>query len=302
LGVGVYLPISHPHGLPAAADVLDYAREAELLGFDALWVGDHLLWRTPLLEATTTLAAAAAVTERIALGTNVLLLGLRPSLLAAKTLGTLAYLAQDRLVLGIGVGGEFPEEFQALDIPLAGRGARLDRTLDEVRRWWGHLPGAARTVAPAPSPDVPLWIGGRSDVALARTVRTGAQAWTGHFVDPEQAAGLAARLRELAAAAGAPAPQVAITINISVGAEEDARAFAEAHFGLPFDRIGRHVVRGDLDACAERLLAYRDVADHLVLFPAAFDVRGQLEPLAALRERLDDAFGPVPAITRSGDG
>jgi len=81
VGIGVYLPISHPGGLPAPGHVLDYAREAERLGFDALWVGDHLLWRTPLLEATTTLAAVAAVTSRIALGTNIFLLGLRPALL-----------------------------------------------------------------------------------------------------------------------------------------------------------------------------------------------------------------------------
>jgi alkanesulfonate monooxygenase SsuD/methylene tetrahydromethanopterin reductase-like flavin-dependent oxidoreductase (luciferase family) len=298
MSIGVYLPISHPRGLPAPSTVLGYAREAEALGLDALWVGDHLLWRTPLLEATTTLAAVAAVTSRIRMGTNVYLLGLRPSLISAKVLGTLAYLAGDRLILGVGVGGEFEEEFQALGVPLEGRGARLDLALEAVHAWWGFGEdgdGPGTLVAPAPDPSLPLWIGGRSDAALRRTIRLRAQAWTAHFVSPEQITPMAARLEELALAADVTVPEVAVTLNINVGEDgAEAREFAEAHFGLPFERIGRHVISGDLDACLERVIAYRNVADHLVLFPASFDVAGQLARIAELCERIRPAW-EVPA-------
>lgn len=302
MALGIYLPISHPGGLPAPGVVVEYAREAEALGFDGVWVGDHLLWRTPLLEATTTLAAVAGATTRIGLGTNVYLLALRPPVISAKVLGTLAYLAGDRLTLGVGVGGEFPAEFEAVGMPLSARGAGLDRALAEVRGWWGHAGWEttdAPLVTPAPGPDMPIWVGGRSEAALRRTVRVGAGAWSAHFVTPDQAGAMGRRLAELAWAAGALVPEVAVTLNINVGDDggEDARTFSQAHFGLPAERIARHVVSGDLDACVERVAAYRGVADHLVFFPASFDVAGQLARLAELRERVaplwaDAARGP----------
>jgi alkanesulfonate monooxygenase SsuD/methylene tetrahydromethanopterin reductase-like flavin-dependent oxidoreductase (luciferase family) len=291
---GVYLPISHPSGLPAPRTVVDYAREAESLGFDGVWVGDHLLWRTPLLEATTALAAVAGATSTIGLGTNVYLLGLRPSLLSAKVVGTLAYFAGDRLTLGVGVGGEFPAEFEALGVPLRERGARLDRAIDEVRGWWGHGPREptdAPPVGPSPSADMPLWIGGRSEPALRRTIRTGARAWSAHFSTPEQLATARDRLAVLAGEADVPMHEVAVTLNINVGDDggEDARAFTHAHFGMPPEKIAHHVVGGDLETCVERVTAYLDIADHVVLFPASFDVPGQLHRLGELRATVAGA-------------
>ena len=287
---GVYLPVSHPRGLPSFSSVIDYAVTAEGLKFDGLWVGDHLLWRTPLLDATTTLAAVASVTQRIGLGTNVLLLALRPALVSAKTIGTLSYLAGDRFTLGVGVGGEFPEEFEAVGLPLADRGRALDQALADLRDfWWGATDDGRTRVSPAPNASgLPLWVGGRSDAALRRTVRQRAAAWSAHFVTPSQLAEKKATLCALADEAGVERPGVAVTLNINVADDggAEAREFAEAHFGLPYERIGRHVIVGDLAHCCERVAAYLEHADHVVLFPASFDMLGQLHRLAEMVESL----------------
>ncbi|HVT66633.1 MAG TPA: LLM class flavin-dependent oxidoreductase, partial [Trebonia sp.] len=105
------------------------ARRAEELGFDGVWAGDHLLSPAPVLDSLCALSAAAAVTGRVELGLSVLQLGLRPPAWAAKQLATVDALAPGRLRLGIGVGGEFPEEFTASGTDIRTRGARLDEIM-----------------------------------------------------------------------------------------------------------------------------------------------------------------------------
>ena len=89
----------------------ELARDLEALGFDGLWVGGHVLWHAPMLEPLTQLAAYAAVTSRIRLGTSVLLLPLYHPVLLAKTVTTVDIVSGGRVVLGVGVGGENPAGF-----------------------------------------------------------------------------------------------------------------------------------------------------------------------------------------------
>src|SRR5437763_2022188 len=113
--------------------VIESARRAEAAGFDGVYVGDHLLHPRPLLESVVTLAAVAASTQRVALGPCVMLLALRHPVVLAKQLGTLAAFAPGRVCVGVGVGGEYPAEFAAADVPLAQRGSRLEAGLRQVR-------------------------------------------------------------------------------------------------------------------------------------------------------------------------
>jgi alkanesulfonate monooxygenase SsuD/methylene tetrahydromethanopterin reductase-like flavin-dependent oxidoreductase (luciferase family) len=109
---GVRLPTSDPFG-SGPPPVVAGARCAEDLGFDAAWVGDHLIACPPVLDAFCCLSAAAAVTSRAELGINVLQLGLRQPAWAAKQLATIEALAPGRLRLWVGAGGEYPDEFSA---------------------------------------------------------------------------------------------------------------------------------------------------------------------------------------------
>ena len=97
--------------------VVDAAQRAEAAGFDGVYVGDHMLHPHPILESIVTLSAVATSTGRVALGTCVLLVALRQPLVLAKQLGTLAAFAPGRLRVGVGVGGEYPGEFEAAGVP-----------------------------------------------------------------------------------------------------------------------------------------------------------------------------------------
>ena len=117
-----------PGGLAAEA------RRAEQLGFDLLASGEHVFFHGPTSNAFLTLAAAAAVTERIRLLSALTILPLYPMALAAKMAATLDQISGDRFDLGVGVGGEYPPEFAASGVPVAGRGTRTDEALAVMLR------------------------------------------------------------------------------------------------------------------------------------------------------------------------
>ncbi|NIK55442.1 LLM class flavin-dependent oxidoreductase [Kribbella shirazensis] len=103
--IGVILPTSTPDpARPILGDVRDSARYAEDVGLDSVWSTDHLIASAPMLDSTVVLATAAAVTERMTIGYNVMLLALRPVAWAAKQISTLQLVSGNRLVLGVGTG------------------------------------------------------------------------------------------------------------------------------------------------------------------------------------------------------
>jgi alkanesulfonate monooxygenase SsuD/methylene tetrahydromethanopterin reductase-like flavin-dependent oxidoreductase (luciferase family) len=102
------------------------AVRAEALGFDSVWVGDHLAFHNPTLDVLDALSYVAALTRRVRIGSCVYLLALRHPTIAAKQVASLDVLAGGRVVFGVGVGGEFPKEFEAAGIPHGERGARVD--------------------------------------------------------------------------------------------------------------------------------------------------------------------------------
>src|SRR5215813_12842496 len=118
------------------AGVQRLARSVEGAGFDSIWVGDHVSFYVPILESLTLLSFVAAVTDRVRLGTGVYLLPLRHPTTTAKVAATLDLLSGGRLVLGVGVGGEFPPEFRACGVPVAERGSRANEAIGLLRRLW----------------------------------------------------------------------------------------------------------------------------------------------------------------------
>src|SRR5437773_787194 len=133
---GVFLPsyVWDGDGAERARGIKAFAREVEDLGFDSLFITDHLLvgkrfysvnWLEPLLA----LGVAAGVTERVRLGTSILILPLRNPVLLAKELATLQFLSNNRVVLGAGVGWN-DAEYQAVGVRKSERGKRTDEILD----------------------------------------------------------------------------------------------------------------------------------------------------------------------------
>lgn len=167
----------------------------DALNFDTVWVGDHIAYTTPILDPFLQLAQIAACSDRLTVGSGVFLLPLRHPTPVAKQTATLDHLSGGRFIFGVGAGGEFEREFEACGVPKNERGARLEESVEVVRKLWRgepvshegrffsfpevHMqPATLRPEGP------PIWFGGRSDAALRRTGRIG-DGWISYVVTPE---------------------------------------------------------------------------------------------------------------------
>jgi probable F420-dependent oxidoreductase len=181
--------------LPGPAATRATVELAERLGYDSLWVGDHVAFPMPILDPLLQLAQAAAHARTLSLGTGVYLLPLRHPVLVAKQIATLDLLCEGRLIFGVGVGGEFPREYQACGVPVRERGARLSEAIPLLRRLWTgepvthegrfhRFPEVRLQPRPAQPGGPPIWCGGRNPAALERIGRMG-DGWISYVVTPE---------------------------------------------------------------------------------------------------------------------
>mgnify|MGYP001568740229 CR=1 FL=1 len=266
---------AYPDGVPPAAWWWRFAERAEALGFDSLWAGEHVLFHTETVSATVLLAGLAARTGRIRLGTAIYLLPLRHPVLAAKDLATLDHVAGGRLVVGVGVGGEYPREFAACGVPLGERGARTDEALALLRRLWreervtaagAHFPleDVSLTPRPVQPGGPPLWIGGRSDPALRRTARAG-DGYFPYLVTPSRYRANLERLDALCAEAGRDPARLerALLVFVALGPDRETavrRAGGQLTriYNQPFDQVvERYCVVGTPDDCAARIAEFQ---------------------------------------------
>jgi alkanesulfonate monooxygenase SsuD/methylene tetrahydromethanopterin reductase-like flavin-dependent oxidoreductase (luciferase family) len=298
---GVLLPNFDPLRSGGPPQIVPAARLAEELGFDGLWVGDHLVCPAPGLDAPGCLSAAAAVTERIALGFSVMLLGLRAPVWAAKQLVTIDALAgPHRLRVGVGVGGEFPAEFEAAGVPVTQRGARLDDALTVLPDLLSGRPvdyegRAQRVTSPSLEPAMaalpPVYVGGRGDPALRRAARFG-DFWLPMWLSPDKVAERSERLAELATEEGRPSPATALLILTRIDDDAaHARGQAEAHidgqYGMALDVVERWTLLDSIDGAVQRLAQYAEVGvEEFLLLTLGDDTLTQYERLAEVRTRL----------------
>ncbi len=306
---GILLPSFDATRAGGPPQVVAAAQLAEDLGFDAAWVGDHLACPAPGLDAPACLAAAAAVTSRIGLGLSVMLLGLRPPAWAAKQLATIDALSGGRLLLGVGVGGEFPEEFAAAGVPVRQRGARLDDSLAVIGDLLTGRPveyaGRTLTVSspglePAMAAPPPIYVGGRGEPALRRAARH-ADVWLPMWLTPDRLAERSRMLAELAEEAGRPVPGTALLIGVHIDDDRDrARAQAEAHirgqYRMDLDKVEHWTLLESVDGAVEQLDAYRQAGvQEFLLMPLGSEPLVQYDRLAEVRARLLAGQTPSPA-------
>jgi probable F420-dependent oxidoreductase len=164
------------------------ARHAEELGFHDVWVSDHIVhpaaqdYPSPyLFDPLVSLTWAAAVTERIGLGTSVLVVPTHHPLELANSLASLDALSTGRLTVAVGVGWS-EAEYVALGHDFHNRGARLDEAIDLFRKVWSEDPVSFHgqftsfddlRILPKPSHPIPIWIGGSTEAAYRRTAVRG---------------------------------------------------------------------------------------------------------------------------------
>src|SRR5437588_10579571 len=220
--LGIHLPHAGEQATPDK--IRRAAMRAEDLGFDDVWVSEHIIMprasfpRSPLFyDPVLTLTWVAAVTERVRLGTSVLVLPMRHPLPLAKELSTLQNLSDGRLILGVGVGW-LEAEFAALGAPFHERGRRMDEGIAMMKAVWSqdpvnfeakYIPAEIRemTMLPQPANPIPMWHGSRTEAAHRRTVKIG-DGWHGSQVTPAEAKPVVARLRR-------DRPEPGYTISVS---------------------------------------------------------------------------------------
>jgi probable F420-dependent oxidoreductase len=293
LSVGVQLPeVERDVRWPELASM---ARAAEEVGFESIWLGDHLLYRDDgrpergPWDAWTTLAALAASTERVRLGPMVACGAFHPPGIIARMAASIDEVSQGRFVLGIGAGWN-ETEFRAFGIPFGERASRFEETFGIVRRLlagervtfegrFGHIEDAV--LLPQPARRVPIMIGSNGDRVL-RTTLQHADVWntwyTGYGNTPEGFATLNDRITRLAGEVGRPEGEVARSACALVVLDRDAGE-------RPIDE-GLVPLEGSTERIAEGLRALaQSGADEVILVLSPIterSIRSMGEALALL--------------------
>ena len=137
---GLTFGVSRPSLMPDT--IRPWIALLEQHGYEALWLGDHVEGPVPMVDIIVQLAQVAALSERLAIGCGVYLAPLRHPFLMARQVASLDLMSGGRLIFGVGVGGEFPNEYAACGVPLNQRGARLAEAMEVLKRLWSGEPTA----------------------------------------------------------------------------------------------------------------------------------------------------------------
>lgn len=223
--------------------VLALASAIEQIGYDEIAAFDHVVMghpsqdrRTiypaemPILEALMLLANIAAVTSKVSLSTEVLVLPQRQPVLVAKQVSTLDTLSQGRVRLGVGVGWQ-DSEYDALEEDFSNRGKRMDEAIDLLRSYWqgGRIQFRGRyydshdmgmePVSPQGA-EIPIWVGGESPAALKRTAEK-ANGWMASGVTDEQALLCVADIRRMAEEFGRDPSEIGFQLMLQPPPQND---------------------------------------------------------------------------------
>jgi probable F420-dependent oxidoreductase len=250
----------------AGEKIARVARRAEELGYDSLWVSDHIVFPIeltspypyspdgklpldpthPLLEPFTVLSYAAAVTKTVKLGTSVIIVPYRDPIISAKIIASLDVLSGGRFIFGVGVGW-LGEEFQALRLDLKNRASQTREALLAMKACWTQddpefhgkfydFGGIKFAPKPCQTPHPPIWFGGNSMPALKRAVELGT-GWHAVWETPEEVAEKAKIIRGLCDKAGTSFDDFAITINVNHKVPltvENVKKYEEAGVSMMF--------------------------------------------------------------------
>jgi alkanesulfonate monooxygenase SsuD/methylene tetrahydromethanopterin reductase-like flavin-dependent oxidoreductase (luciferase family) len=273
-------------GLPNAvrgvdrAGIVEWARRSEQAGFSSLGTIDRVVY--PNYESLIALAAAAAVTERIRLLTDILIAPLRSNnALLAKQAATIDSLSGGRLTLGVAVGGR-EDDYQVSNVDFSRRGRIFDQQLEDLTAIWK----GQRGIGPEPGRDggPELLIGGTSDVAFRRVARYG-DGWTLGGGTPEAFAEALGKLNDAwnqAGRDGKPRTMALFYFALGENAERQATESLGDYYGFLGD-YAQQIVAGaakDAETVKRYLAAFESVgADEVVCFPTSSDV-AQVDLLA----------------------
>lgn len=308
LQIGYLLPTRERvmEGRPETGPLLDLATRAEGLGFDSVWVGDSLLAR-PRHDPLTLLAAVAARTKKVTLGTAVFLPALRNPVVLAHQLATLDQISEGRLVLGAGIASDLPNiraEFAAAGVPFEGRvgrmmeGLRLCRALwtGKPVDWQGRWTVKEGVLGPAPyRPGGPLiWMAGSVRPALERAARH-FDGWFANEADLARWTGQWTEVQQILRDDGRDPSRFEAAVYMTLAIDEDPGragqridAFLESYYGQPAAVMRRRQAcyAGPRDGAAEFLHGFARAGARHIIVRLVGDPERQLEIVAGFRAQV----------------
>ena len=318
--VGLFPPVGQLRGGPEQLHAT-LARVAEER-VDHVCVGDHVSFfvgagSDGLMTATSMLAGQTQLPVYVGL----YLLPLRHPVPVARQLATIAQLAPGRLTLGVGIGGEDRHEIEVCGVDPKTRGRRMDECLQILRSLADGTPVTFdgeffslkdALIVPAPSPRIPLIVGGRSDAAVSRAARLG-DGWLGIWVSPRRFGSVVEQITQEAGDTGRDPSDFGHALNVWCGfaptrelAREPLATQMQRFYQMPFEAFERYSPYGTPEDVAEFLSPYIEAGcSAFNVIPCARDQEtavsavGELRRLLTSGRELDLAAGATPPTVSS---
>jgi probable F420-dependent oxidoreductase len=273
--------------LPGVTGIAEFARHVEDLGYDFLGCGEHVMFYGPVGNTFVSLSVAAGATKKIKLLSSVVLLPLYPAAIVAKMGAALDVASGGRYNFGVGIGGEFPKEFEACGVPVNQRGARTNEALEVITKLWTEknvtFKGKFTTTnevsiepAPVQKPHPPIWVAGRKEPAMRRTAKY-ANGWIPYMYTPEQlheSLETINRCRKEYGRESAPfTPGMFIFTAVHTNGDT-ARQMANEKLSKQYNQdfsklIGKYALAGTPEECRKRLQEYIDAGAKMVILPSS---------------------------------
>jgi len=279
-------------GAGLALGVGETARQArwmEELGYEYFSAGEHFMRGDPpgpTHAALPVLAVAAGATDELRILSSIILTPFYHPLVLARMTATLDTASGGRLILGVGVGGEYPVEFEAAGLKVNQRGRRTDECLEVMLKLWTGEPvtfsgrhfklnGAMINPTPVQQPNPPVWVSGRRDAAMARAAKFG-DGWMPYFYDAPRYRDSVEKIKGYAAEAGrdlsrfqwAHFPYISIYPTEQQAAEVAAEQLGGRYlYGGDFLNIVRkYCLLGTVQNCIQQLQEYIDAGARHIVF------------------------------------
>ncbi len=287
--------------MPSAQELIEYGIRVEKLGYESIWAWDHILLGVepsfPIIEALSILTAIAARTQRLKLGTGVLVMPMRNPVILAKQLGSLDLISNGRVIVGTAVGW-YKREFKAMGVDFHERGKIMERSLDIIKRLWTEdrvtedfppysIKDAVMYPKPVQKPHPPILIGGYVDAVLRRAATKG-DGWLTYYYTADSFASNWARIRGFAEEAGRDPDELISTnqLPICVGPRSKVEAPMREWLQTDWDyaswseSTAESAIIGTVDECVEQLQKHVATGvDRLIFVPYRYQDE-QLETIA----------------------
>ena len=281
------------------------AETAERIGYDSVWVGDSITSK-PRLEPLTIMAALAARTSRVKIGTAVMLNALRHPIHLAHSISTIDNISDGRVVLGLGAGRSnnqmFVDEHAVVGVPIAERADRMEESIDVLRNLWslddvsnsdGFYPINGVSLQPRPVQEqVPIWLSSNWVQRGLQRVACQGDGWITNVPSPEMFTKCLDKIREKSNeldrdVSGMPR---ALYISVNLNDEEESLSegdgFMRAYYGIPYEVVSKQLlcVFGPAQQCIDAINRYKEAGANY--FIVRFASPNQMEQLAKFTESV----------------